>query len=161
MPETTTIRLQFRPMRLRDALKASHWRYPGEYAIYDLGLAPLLFYALLRAPLRAFGVYPLVVATPNDPLISVFSLISRGDDIELGVGMRPDLMGHGLGLALILQGMDFARQRLRPNTFSLSVATFNQRAITVYERAGFQPGPRRPFYANGKRYESLRMTRPA
>lgn len=161
MPDTVAIRFQFRPMRLRDALEASHWRYPGEYAIYDLGLAPLLFYALFRAPLRTLGVYPLVVALPDDPLISVFSLIHRSDDVELGVGMRPDLMGHGLGLPLIQQGMDYARQRLRPNTFSLNVATFNQRAITVYERAGFQPGPRRPFYASGKRYDSLRMTRPA
>ena len=161
MPDTAAIRFQFRPMGLRDALAASRWRYPGEYAIYDLGLAPLLFYALLRAPLRALGVHPLVAALPEDPLVSVFSLIQRGDDVELGVGMRPDLMGHGLGLPLILRGMDYARQRLRPRTFSLTVATFNQRAITVYERAGFEHGATRPFYAAGKRYDSLRMTRPA
>jgi ribosomal-protein-alanine N-acetyltransferase len=161
MPDPAAIHFQFRPMRLRDALTASRWRYPGEYAIYDLDMTALVFSALCRAPLRLLGVYPLAVATPDDPFISVFSLIHRGDDVEIGVGMRPDLMGHGLGLELMLQGMDYARKRLRPATFSLDVATFNQRAITVYERAGFHPGPTKPFFAHGKRYESMKMTRPA
>lgn len=161
MPDTAAIRFTFRPMRLRDALAASRWRYPEEYAIYDLDLAELLFYALFRAPLRALGVYPLAVALPGDSFISVFSLIRRGGDVELGVGMRPDLMGHGLGLDLMLQGMDYARKRLHPATFSLEVATFNRRAIAVYERAGFQPGSIKPFTAHGKRYESLKMTRSA
>jgi ribosomal-protein-alanine N-acetyltransferase len=57
--------------------------------------------------------------------------------------------------------MNYARERIQPETFSLDVATFNRRAITVYERAGFQPGSTRPFTAQGKRYEYLRMTRPA
>ncbi len=161
MSDTSVIQFQFRPMRLRDALAASRWRYPEEYAIYDLSLVALVFYALMRAPLQALGVYPLAVAIPGDPFIGVFSLIKRGKDVEIGVGMRPDLMGQGLGLALMSQGMDYARKRLHPATFSLDVATFNRRAITVYERAGFQPGPIKPFFAHGKRYESMKMTRPA
>lgn len=160
MPEAA-VRFQFRPLRLRDALAASHWRYPAEYAIYDLDLAELVFSALFRAPLRALGVYELAVAIPGDPFISVFSLARRGGDVEIGIGMRPDLMGHGLGLELMRQGMDYARKRLRPATFSLDVATFNRRAIAVYERAGFQPGPIKPFTAHGKRFDSMRMTRPA
>lgn len=161
MPETAVVRFQFRPLRLRDALAASHWRYPPEYAIYDLGAPELVFSALFRAPLRLAGVYGLAVAAPADPFVSVFSLIYRGADVELGVGMRPDLMGHGLGLDLMSQGMDYARHLLHPETFSLDVATFNVRAITVYERAGFLHGPTRPFIAHGKRYTSMRMTRPA
>ncbi len=161
MPDSTAIQFRFRPMRLRDALAASRWRYPAEYAIYDLDWAELVFTAIFRAPLRAFGVYPLAVGTPDDPFVGVFSFVQRGDDVELGVGMRPDLMGRGLGLELMLQAMDYARERLRPVTFSLNVATFNRRAITVYERAGFQPGPTRPTIVHGKRIESMRMTRPA
>ena len=161
MPDTAVTRFLFRPMRVRDALAASRWRYPVEYALYDLSLTELLFFAIFRAPLRTLGVYPLSVATADDPFISVFSLIRRGDDVEIGVGMRPDLMGHGLGLELMLQGMDYARKLLHPATFSLDVATFNRRAIVVYERAGFQPGITKPFTAQGKRYENLKMTRPA
>lgn len=167
MPEsattaTTGLALRFRPMTIGDALAAHRWRYPGEYGIYDLGLTPLLFSAIFRSTLRLAGVYSLAVDTSSERLISVFSLIQRGTDVELGVGMRPDLMGRGLGLDVMLQGMDYARQRLHDvETFSLDVATFNKRAITVYSRAGFQPGHLHPFYFGRQRYESMRMSRPA
>jgi ribosomal-protein-alanine N-acetyltransferase len=167
MPESattgaTTLALRFRPMTIGDALTANRWRYPGEYSIYDLGLTPLLFSAIFRATLRLAGVYSLAVDTPTERLISVFSLIQRGSDVELGVGIRPNLMGRGLGLQLMRQGMDYARRHL-PNveTFSLDVATFNKRAIIVYSRAGFQPGKIHPFYFGRQRYESMRMNRPA
>lgn len=161
MPDLPAIQYRFRPMRLRDAMIFSRWRYPAEYAIYDLDLAALVFYALLRAPIQRLGVYPLAVDAPGDACVSIFSLVKRGEDVEIGVGMRPDLMGHGMGLALMLQGMEYARKRLHPATFSLDVATFNHRAITVYERAGFQPGPIKPTFARGKRIDSMKMTRPA
>jgi ribosomal-protein-alanine N-acetyltransferase len=159
---TTLLALRFRPITIGDALAASRWRYPGEYSIYNLGLTPLLSSAIFRATLRLAGVYSLAVDTPTERLISVFSLIRRGSDVELGVGMRPDLMDHGLGVELMLQGMDYARRRLPSvETFSLDVATFNKRAITVYSRAGFQPGQIHPFYFGRQRYESMRMNRPA
>jgi len=46
-------RFRFRPLRLRDALAVRVWRYPGDYAMYNITLAPLLLAALLRWPLRA------------------------------------------------------------------------------------------------------------
>lgn len=153
---------RFRPLGLRDALVASRWRYPGDYAMYDLALAPLLVAALLRGPLASLsGVSYYAVAHERDPLIGVFSLTQRGDDVEIGVGLRPDLNGRGLGLPYLLEGLEIARERYRPRTFSLHVATFNQRAITVYTRAGFVPGPLRPFTFRGQRYAEMRMSRPA
>jgi [ribosomal protein S18]-alanine N-acetyltransferase len=44
-----------------------------------------------------------------------------------------------LGLAYLQAGLAFATQRFTPRRFRLSVATFNERAIRVYERAGFSP----------------------
>jgi [ribosomal protein S18]-alanine N-acetyltransferase len=154
-------RYQFRPMRLADARTAGSWRYPPDYAMYDLDPVVLVMTALLRAPLRWLGFYALSVGLPDDPMISVFSLIQRGQDVELGVGMRPDLMGHGLGLGMMLAGMDYARALLHPTTFSLTVATFNSRAITVYERADFQPGLITRIRMHGGAYDSMRMSRPA
>lgn len=159
-PQASAARFQFRPMRLGDARAAGRWRYPPNDAIYDLDPAVLVFTALMRVPLRALGFHALVVDLPDDPLISVFSLIQRGGDVELGVGMRPDLMGHGLGLGLMLAGMDLARAQLRPTTFSLTVAIFNRRAITVYERAGFAPGQTTRVRMRGQWHDSMRMSRP-
>lgn len=154
-------RYQFRPMRLADARTAGRWRYPPDYAMYDLDPVVLVMTALLRAPLRGLGFHALSVSLPDDAMIGVFSLIQRGQDIELGVGMRPDLMGHGLGLGMMLASMDYARALLHPATFSLTVATFNTRAITVYERAGFQRGPITRVHMHGRAYDSMRMSRPA
>lgn len=155
-------RFQFRPLRLRDALAVHRWRYPGEYAMYNLALEPLLIATLLRGSLSdAAGVAYYAVAHGRDPLIGVFSMQQREGDVEIGVGLRPDLNGHGLGLPYVLEGLELARARYAPQTFSLTVATFNQRAITVYVRAGFIPGPLKPFTFQGKRYDEMSMSRPA
>ncbi len=152
----------FRRMRLRDALMSNRWRYPGEYAMYDLALFPLLLATLLgRASLASIPIACYAVATPDDPLIGVFSMIYRDDSVEIGVGLRPDLNGRGLGLPFVREGMEQARARYHPQSFSLNVALFNQRAITVYERAGFIAGPRKAFTFRGKRYEEMRMSRDA
>jgi RimJ/RimL family protein N-acetyltransferase len=62
----------------------------------------------------------------------------KGDALEYGVGLRPELTGQGLGLEIFLAGLEFARERFAPTTITLAVAAFNARAITVYERAGFR-----------------------
>lgn len=155
-------RFRFRPLRLRDALAVRGWRYPGEYAMYDLTLAPLLIAALLRWPLRALtGVSYYAVASGDDRLVGVFSLTRRGGDIEIGVGLRPDVTGRGLGLPFVRAGLELAHRRYHPRTFSLYVATFNRRAIIIYERAGFLPGPIQQTTFQGKRYDEMRMSRPA
>ena len=58
--------------------------------------------------------------------------------VEIGLGLRPDLTGRGLGLQFFL-----GRCLVREATFGdervvLNVAAFNERAITVYRRAGFR-----------------------
>src|SRR5260370_20651534 len=52
--------------------------------------------------------------------------------------MRPGLVGKGLGLAFVDAGLAFAKEQFKPDYFRLFVLTFNERAIKVYERAGFQ-----------------------
>ncbi len=47
-------------------------------------------------------------------------------------------MARGLGLAFVNAGLVFARRQFAPALFRLFVMTFNERAIRVYERAGFQ-----------------------
>jgi ribosomal-protein-alanine N-acetyltransferase len=153
---------QFRRLSLREAYLASRWRYEGEYALYNLNLTPMLIGALLSRPsLKDINVTCYAVGMANDPLVAVFSLIRRRDDVEVGVGIRPDLNGRGHGLPLMLEGLAEARERYHPKTFSLNVATFNRRAILTYERAGFVPGPTKPLTFRGTRYEEMHMSRPA
>ena len=60
------------------------------------------------------------------------------DALDIGLGMRPDLTGSGRGSAFVDACLAWIEQVRRPRVVRLSVATFNRRAITVYQRAGFE-----------------------
>ena len=83
--------------------------------------------------------------------------------IEIGIGLRPDLCGHGLGERYMRDELDYARREWSPHTFRLYVASWNERAIKLYERLGFREvGERhmRSFEKFGE-HEFMRMEMPA
>ena len=96
----------------------------------------------------------------EDP-VGFFAFRRAEDAVEVGLGLRPDLTGRGLGLPFMLSGLEFARQRYAPARFRLKVATFNRRAIRVYEQAGFIQGETFAHWTNGGEHEFLWMERPA
>lgn len=59
--------------------------------------------------------------------------------LDIGLGLRPDLTGQGIGREFLIAGMDFAQKQFTPQKLRLSVAAFNQRAISLYEKVGFVP----------------------
>ena len=134
------------------------WKYPGEYSFYDMERDVEDLAELRAAHVRERKYLSVLEA---GELIGFFELESDGDTVEIGLGLRPDLTGKGAGAAFLEAGLDLARERFRPNRFRLRVATFNQRAITVYERAGFVRDMvyLHDFY--GEPYEFLVMSRSA
>ncbi len=128
------------------------WCYEGAYATYNLGsddgekaaegMAELLdrrspYYAVRDEQGELVGFFTVgtsaLVEESNEPGI-------YGEDrtLAIGLGMRPDATGKGMGLAFIQACLDFARQEFAPEHFRLYVFTWNERAIRVYEQAGFQ-----------------------
>ncbi len=124
------------------------WRYEPPYDFYNSDADPADLEELLdrRHPYYA-------VADGSGDIIGFFCFgetaqapagLTAGayddpDALDIGLGMRPDLTGRGRGLAFIEAGLQFAGATFRPRSFRLSVATFNHRAIAVYERSGFRP----------------------
>lgn len=162
MAETSPPLYHFHPMRLRDALAVRRWRYPGEYAVYNLGLPTLLVAVAVDVVVgRRAGVSFFAVTTDADGLMGIASYAHKGEDVEIGLGLRPDLTGRGLGLSFVRAVMEQGRELYHLRTFSLAVATFNHRAITVYERVGFVAGGTRPTTFHGKPYTEWLMSRPA
>ena len=82
-----------------------------------------------------------------------------GPVAEIGLGLRPDLTGRGLGESFLRACLHFASAVLGAQSYTLAVAAFNRRAITVYERAGFQEVERFQHFTNGARHPFIRMTR--
>jgi [ribosomal protein S18]-alanine N-acetyltransferase len=62
----------------------------------------------------------------------------QGETLVYGLGLRPALAGHRLGLDFLRAGIEFGRALYSPSRIVLAVAAFNERAIAIYERAGFR-----------------------
>jgi [ribosomal protein S18]-alanine N-acetyltransferase len=103
------------------------WRYEPPYEFYDEDAEPVL------NPERHFDA-----RDEDGRLIGFYYFEWKVDALEIGLGLRPDLTGRGLGLEFMRTGLEFARERCEPERIILNVAAFNRRAITVYERAGFR-----------------------
>ncbi|MCH1641569.1 GNAT family N-acetyltransferase [Paenibacillus timonensis] len=56
---------------------------------------------------------------------------------RLGIGMKPDLCGHGLGKLFVRTIVEEAQRRKPDNQIDLEVLTWNTRAIRAYQNAGF------------------------
>jgi ribosomal-protein-alanine N-acetyltransferase len=151
-------RFRFRGFTQADAEAIADWRYPGEYAFYDWGADPD-DYAELLDPAARREAY-VAVDDPEDELVGYFSYKPGGrGTIVIGLGLRPDHTGRGLGREFVEAGLDYGRAHYAPEEFSLAVATFNRRAITVYERAGFAPVRTYMHHTNGGDWEFLEMRR--
>jgi ribosomal-protein-alanine N-acetyltransferase len=153
------MRYRFEPMSDQQADAIAAWRYDPPYDFYD-AVADLDDLAELLDPVQREGRYFAVLDDPGG-LMGFFMFKHEGDTIEVGLGLRPDLTGCGRGLSFLLAGLEFARERYAPARFRLAVAAFNQRAIRVYERAGFRQGESYMHRTSGGDHAFLRMERPA
>jgi len=155
-------------MQAADADAVAAWRYQPPYNFYDTAADPSSLVEVLDARrwghifFSVFSVLPSSSESGDEELAGFLELTARpGEVIEIGLGLRPDLTGQGLGLSFVEACLDFARRRSRPQAFALDVATFNERARAVYEKAGFVPGDTFWRHLSGRRWEFLRMSRPA
>jgi ribosomal-protein-alanine N-acetyltransferase len=142
-----------------DARKISRWHYQPPYNFYDWTSDPDDLEELLD-PARREGTY-FSAFDGEGALVGFFEFEREGETIDIGLGLRPDLTGQGLGLEYLLAGLEFAIERFSPERFTLSVAVFNERAIEVYERAGFRRGAVYTHHTNGADHQFLAMAREA
>jgi ribosomal-protein-alanine N-acetyltransferase len=142
-----------------EALDIAGWRYKPPYDFYDADADPEDLAVLLDRDRR--GDLYWSARDDSGALMGFFYFVPGGEEVEVGLGLRPDLTGRGLGLLFLAAGLDFARTRWSIERFRLYVAAFNERAIAVYERAGFRSvGTQERDLAVGK-YEFVEMEREA
>ena len=149
-------RYLLRQMDDADARRIAGWRYDPPYDFYDPAADPEDLAELLD-PKRRENVY--FSAIEDHELVGFFQFEQRRETVDVGLGLRPDKTGQKRGAEFLLSGLEFARERFAPERFTLSVATFNGRAISVYERAGFRRGETYVHETNGGEHEFLSMAR--
>lgn len=145
------------PMQRKHACDIIDWHYEGEYSFYDLSHYPEDIEEILEA--NRYGVSLFSVLDREGNLIGYLNYADEGEDLEIGVALRPDLVGKGIGSSLLQVGMDFARSRFIFKRFQIRVWKLNQRAIRVYEREGFRIEKELLTDINGKPFKFLKMSR--
>jgi [ribosomal protein S18]-alanine N-acetyltransferase len=153
------MKFKIAPMSQADAVAVARWHYPDPYSFYDRTADNDDAALLLDAERRKGRFFS--VQDEKGNLVGFFELQKLGNDVVIGLGLHPELTGRGLGGDFLEAGIAFAQRKFRPTRFRLSVATFNKRAIKVYERAGFTTTRSFDHETNGGVYRFLEMTRPA
>ena len=136
------MQLTFQPLTRPVAALMTEWIYPTPYNIYGYhtrNRAEALTY--LTAPINRF-----FAAFDGSELVGFRSFgsdgrVAGGDYdgryLDTGGGLRPDLMGRGLGQSAIAQGLHFGTSIYQTTRFRVTIASFNLRAQTVCRRLGF------------------------
>ncbi len=135
---------------------AYNWHYEGKYSFYDIEADEGDLAEFLAEDSRGDHTFSV---KENGALIGFFTVCKINDGaVDIGLGMKPDITGNGLGLQFINAGLAFSKEQYSCNYITLSVATFNERAITVYKRAGFKAVGTFVQKTNGSCFEFLRMS---
>jgi len=152
-------RIDIAPMTQADAEAIAKWRYEPPYDFYDADADHRDLAELLDPVGRADKYF--AAHDTRGALVGYFGLVRSDSVVGVGVGLRPDLTGRGLGQSFLEAGLAYATERFSPQRFKLSVAEFNRRAITVYERLGFVTTRSFEHETNGGVFAFVEMERPA
>lgn len=136
------MRYFFRKLDKKDIDDISTWQYKDEYYIYSMNQSQKLYDELLG------GCY-YAVEDENERLVGYFctgdsaqvpnecGVYADKSYTDIGLGLKPSMCGVGFGQDFVSAGLRYFSNTLNTNKFRLTVASFNTRAIKVYQRAGF------------------------
>ena len=125
--------MEVRPLTDADARAVATWRYPDRYSTYDVGEVvtaadgywavehdtELVGYCCFGAEARVPGVEEEV------------------GTLDVGYGLRPDLVGQGHGPAFARAILAFGVDGFAPERLRLLILSWNERSRKVAERLGF------------------------
>ena len=158
----------FTPMTEMDARAVLAWQYRPPFAYYnndpnhlekdirDWSDPEKAYFSIVcdQGALIAYCCFGAEAQVPGG--------LYEGDGvIDVGAGMRPDLMGTDLAQAMLETVLVWAKSVFSPLQFRVTVATFNRRVIRLCSVAGFQPELRFMSKTGQDDREFLIMTRRA
>lgn len=134
---------------------AFNWHYDGDYSFYDMEADEEDLEEFLNPEERGDTTF---AVTKDKELVAFFSVRRIAEGIfDIGLGMRPDLTGKGAGVEFLKACMNYVQSEFNSEKTTLSVATFNQRAIKLYRKVGFKDVETFMQNTNGSTFEFLKM----
>ncbi|MTI71711.1 MAG: GNAT family N-acetyltransferase [Firmicutes bacterium] len=126
--------IEFRKPTSKDGIDISTWKYQGIYSFYnnDKTEAKNQWALNIDKEDNTFVIY-----NKENELIGNCSFEYDDNKYMLGVQMKPQMTGKGMGTEIVKSILDFGRQRYNFQSIELLVAKFNKRAIRIYKKLGF------------------------
>lgn len=151
-----------RKMTEKYAIEVLCWKYEHPYDFYNQVLTS-------HAIMELTGKKYYIVLDQFDVLVGFFCVGApaqvpagyphgayKETCVDIGLGMKPAFTGRGLGLSFFSAILDFVAESYEKMDIRLTVATFNKRAIRLYEKAGFVEQTK----FQSKRAEFITMIKP-
>lgn len=134
---------------------ANQWKYDGVYSFYDMTADLEDYEEFVDEGLRNANDHYQAMA--DGGLAGFFYVVQDGPVIEIGLGLRPDLCGKGMGKEFVDQMISLIEAHYHFDKLVMHVAAFNQRAVKVYRSCGFRDVKVIEQSSNGGVYEFLVM----
>lgn len=149
--------LMFSAMTIRASHEiADTWKYPHPFDFYDVTADPDDYHEFVSP-----NLWPEVFQQIHchGDLVGFFSAqpILEGTAFELSLGMHPSLTGNGWGHSFVNSCLTWLDGHEYRGRMVLSVASFNMRAIKVYQAAGFVKVRDYAQVTNGGTYDFVEM----
>ncbi|MFD3447535.1 GNAT family N-acetyltransferase [Microbacteriaceae bacterium 4G12] len=126
-----------------EAIAISTWHYEGQYKLYSMDGSEEVQKELMEQ--QYFCIFD------EEELIGYFCIgeaaqvpvgktlgMYEEDLLDIGVGMKPNKTGKGIGYPFLSFILSYIQKQYKVYSFRLTVASFNERAITLYRKHGFQ-----------------------
>ncbi|MHA6481438.1 GNAT family N-acetyltransferase [Paenibacillus sp. strain BS8-2] len=136
-PNTSTMTIV--PLELDHAAQLCDWTYSAPYERFNWPDWDAMQKDEIEFgdPVLRIQQYGAILDERHD-LIGYVQFFPLGNVTRLGLGLRPDLCGMGLGASIVRMLAEEALRRMPGNEIDLEVLIWNERAIRAYEKAGFR-----------------------
>jgi [ribosomal protein S18]-alanine N-acetyltransferase len=136
-------KLSIEQMNEKLANEILNWKYDKPYDFYNnevteeakQELLDGTYYALVGDWKELIGFF-CIGNSAQVPIGNRFG-VYREDYVDMGLGMNPNFVGKGNGFDFCASIIKFVKENYQHTPIRLTVATFNQRAIHLYEKLGF------------------------
>lgn len=134
-------KFKFKVMNKDLAEEMDSWKYDVQY-FPGLGMQTYLdsydeATGIATGPADCKGY---AVFTEDDKLLGLFEYYLHKEFMEIGLALNPSMIGKGLGVQFVTQGIEFAINKFdyKKEYIKLNVSVSNIPAINVYKKVGFE-----------------------
>lgn len=148
--------LEFREFTMEHIHEVNRWHYDGIYSFYDMtSEEDLKSFLEPDSEVKYFSCFD------GEEMIGFYCNWFENGELAIGLGLKPELTGKGFGKDFVTAGINFSiqRQNYEKDTVKLMVVSFNDRAIEVYRKLGFEETGRKMFGTNCGEKEFITMVK--